>query len=570
MKIFFRSQRLWKIIEEGFSKEKPSEKDLEDDAKALFLLQQAVDETILHRIVRFDSAKEAWDHLKNENQGTSRMVSIRQQALRQRFDLLQMREDETIQHYITRVLAVVNQIRGMGTELKDAEIVLKVLRSLSSRFVHAVTSIEEARDMSTLSLDELSGSLQAHEARFNQFSERHEAFVMQGNFRGGRMRGRGRNFRGRGRAEINPRGGDQRQAIQQQGQQYTNERGRGGPRFFGRVSRGQRQYGQRGARGGFQNVQCFKCKKYGHYQSHCWSTQSRNSDEGSSSSVNMSSIDYGSLFMVHNGEELHNSSIWLLDSGTSCHMTSRRELFHNLDETLRHKVRLGDDKEVDVLGKGSVAIQVCGGETKLIHGVQFVPSLAHNLLSVGQLVEGGYDVMNVARKDEDLGMLWHRRYGHLNFQGLQVLAQHNLVTVQGKTPHEAWFGIKPNVSHLRIFGCIAFVHVPTQNLQKLDNRAVKGVFLGYCIDAKAYKIFVPDHRKILERRMIIARNSRSSDRMVRDAGTTKSSNAAILHQLILNKQILILMRRLKNQNIGEKAMKEEFDAIQKNETWKTL
>lgn len=64
-------------------------------------------------------------------------------------------------------------------------------------------------------------------------------------------------------------------------------------------------------------------------------------------------------------------------------MTRRRELFHTLDETLKCKVKLRDNKEVNVLGKGSA---------RLIYGVQFVPSLAHNLLSVGQLVEGGYDV----------------------------------------------------------------------------------------------------------------------------------------------------------------------------------
>lgn len=85
MKTFFRSQNLWKIIEEGVSKEGSEAKVLEnekDDAKALFLLQQAVDETILHRIMRFDTTKEAWEHIKNENQGTSQMVSLRQQTLR--------------------------------------------------------------------------------------------------------------------------------------------------------------------------------------------------------------------------------------------------------------------------------------------------------------------------------------------------------------------------------------------------------------------------------------------------------------------------------------------------------
>lgn len=68
-------------------------------------------------------------------------------------------------------------------------------------------------------------------------------------------------------------------------------------------------------------------------------------------------------------------------------MTGRRELFHNLDETLRHKVILGKNKEVDVLGKGSIAINVGGGVIKLIYGVQFVLSWAHNLLIMGLLIK---------------------------------------------------------------------------------------------------------------------------------------------------------------------------------------
>lgn len=106
------------------------------------------------------------------------------------------------------MLAIVNQIRGMGYDLTDEEVVSKVMRSLSSRFVHVVTSVEEAKDISKLSLDELSGSLQAHEARFNQFSDRHEdrAFVMRGDPSGDRnfMRGRRKIYRGRGRENDSP------------------------------------------------------------------------------------------------------------------------------------------------------------------------------------------------------------------------------------------------------------------------------------------------------------------------------------------------------------------------------
>lgn len=62
--------------------------------------------------------------------------------------------------------------------------------------------------------------------------------------------------------------------------------------------------------------------------------------------------------MVHTGEGVESPSVWLLDSGTSSYMTGRRVLFHSLDETLQQKVRLGDDKEVGVCGRGLVAIKL--------------------------------------------------------------------------------------------------------------------------------------------------------------------------------------------------------------------
>lgn len=87
--------------------------------------------------------------------------------------------------------------------------------------------------------------------------------------------------------------------------------------------------------------------------------------------------------MVHDGVEVEDSSNWLLDSGSSNQMIAKRELFHQLDEIMSDNVRLGDDKEVDALGKGLIAINVHRGEVILLHGVQYVPNFPYNLLSVG-------------------------------------------------------------------------------------------------------------------------------------------------------------------------------------------
>ena len=41
------------------------------------------------------------------------------------------------------------------------------------------------------------------------------------------------------------------------------------------------------------------------------------------------------------------------------------------------------------------------------------------------------------------------------------------------TPYEKWYGRKPDVSHLRVFGCIAYSHIPDSRRRKLDKKAQK-------------------------------------------------------------------------------------------------
>ena len=40
--------------------------------------------------------------------------------------------------------------------------------------------------------------------------------------------------------------------------------------------------------------------------------------------------------------------------------------------------------------------------------------------------------------------------------------------LKGKTPYEYWFGNKPDVSHLRVFGSVCFVYIPDKLRRKLD------------------------------------------------------------------------------------------------------
>jgi hypothetical protein len=50
-------------------------------------------------------------------------------------------------------------------------------------------------------------------------------------------------------------------------------------------------------------------------------------------------------------------------------------------------------------------------------------------------------------------------------------------TALQKSPHEAWYNIKPCISHLRVWGCVVYIH--NHNPKKSDDRVTKGFFMGF-------------------------------------------------------------------------------------------
>ncbi|KAF8409311.1 hypothetical protein HHK36_005385 [Tetracentron sinense] len=76
-------------------------------------------------------------------------------------------------------------------------------------------------------------------------------------------------------------------------------------------------------------------------------------------------------------------------------------------------------------------------------------------------------------------------------------------SVKNKTPQEAWSGYKSSVSHLKIFGCIAYAQVPEAKRKKLDDRGEKCIFIGYSEESKAYKLYNPLTNKVVVSRDVI-------------------------------------------------------------------
>ena len=55
-------------------------------------------------------------------------------------------------------------------------------------------------------------------------------------------------------------------------------------------------------------------------------------------------------------------------------------------------------------------------------------------------------------------------------------------------PEEVFSIKKPEVIHLRILGCLVYIHVLKEKRTKLDPSGKKGIFMGYSESSKAYRI----------------------------------------------------------------------------------
>jgi gag-polypeptide of LTR copia-type len=76
---------------------------------------------------------------------------------------MKMKESESVSDYITRVQAVVKQLIRNDEALTDARVVENILRTLTDNFENVVCAKEESKDLVKFTVDELAGSLEAHE-----------------------------------------------------------------------------------------------------------------------------------------------------------------------------------------------------------------------------------------------------------------------------------------------------------------------------------------------------------------------------------------------------------------------
>ncbi|XP_052181855.1 uncharacterized protein LOC127794644 [Diospyros lotus] len=176
MAAYLKAYDLWEVVETGrdppplpdnptIAQVKHHSEQVAKKFKALSCIHQAVSEIIFTRIMTCETAKEAWEKLKEEFQGTDKNRQMQLLNLRREFETLKMKDSESVKEYMNRVVKVVNQIRLLGDEFPETRIVEKVLVTLPERFESKISSLEDSKDLSKLTLSELANALQGVEQR---------------------------------------------------------------------------------------------------------------------------------------------------------------------------------------------------------------------------------------------------------------------------------------------------------------------------------------------------------------------------------------------------------------------
>lgn len=118
-------------------------------------------------------------------------------------------------------------------------------------------------------------------------------------------------------------------------------------------------------------------------------------------------------------------------------------------------------------------------------------------------------VLEMARsflKEKQLPLtLWGEAIRH----SIYVLNRLPTRAVTGMTPYEAWSGIKPEIGHIKIFGCLAHMKLPSVQTTKLGDRSKLVINLGKEPGSKAYRLYDPEQRMVLVSRDVVFEENKS-------------------------------------------------------------
>jgi hypothetical protein len=414
MKVNLQAQGLWHAIEP----EEEDEIEYRDDRLWLAAILRAVPPEMLASLATKRMAQSAWEAIKSRWIGVQRVRDANAEQLRKEFDHIWFKDEESVDDFSMRLTGLANNIAVLGGKITEAEIVKKLLHVALEPLEQVTISIKMLLDLENLTVEEVTGHLRnIKQRKKTAVSDRQARLLLTEEEWWARMRSR--NNAGEGGDYGGSVGG--------------SENGEGV-----RKTRKSPKLGLDG-----KPIRCSNCGKKGHLGKDCWSKPKKGkahlaqTEELEESSLFLASVSSsGELFTTleqsgdgrapshdppsaaagehlgmgvgevsdqnrvdlkeenvfaqidDNGEHQYHRR-WVLDTGATNHMIGARAAFSELDFRIRGSVKFGDGSVIEIKGRGTILFIGKGGEHRRLTDVYFIPQLKANIVSLGQLEEGG-------------------------------------------------------------------------------------------------------------------------------------------------------------------------------------
>ncbi|KAL6318985.1 hypothetical protein AAG906_001458 [Vitis piasezkii] len=112
----------------------------------------------------WEAVEENYEYLKEEYKGDERINNMKVMNLIREFEMKKM-ESDAIKDYGAQLLSITDEVRLLGKEFSNEKIVQKILVTLPEKYEATISSLENSKDLSTISLTELLHSLEVAEQR---------------------------------------------------------------------------------------------------------------------------------------------------------------------------------------------------------------------------------------------------------------------------------------------------------------------------------------------------------------------------------------------------------------------
>ena len=331
--------------------------------------------------------------------------------------MVQMRykEGTSVADHLNDVQGIIDQLSGMNLKLEDEVTALLILASLPESWETLKIAITSSAADGVVTMEDVKSGILNEEMRrrsqgVSSSSSQSDVLAVDGR---GRSESRGSKKRGKSRGKSNK----------------------------------------------YANITCHNCKQKGHIRRFCPQLrQNKGADSDNANVVEELMLVYDEDFVNLTTQE----TTWVVDSGATIHVSSRREFFSSYSPGNYGVVRMGNENLSKVVGKGDVCLETMEGAKLVLRDVRHVPDMRLNLISVDKLDGEGYchtfkngqwkltkgalvvargkkqsklyvteakislEVANSTEIVDDVA-LWHKRLGHMSEKSMVKLAKKKVI-----------------------------------------------------------------------------------------------------------------------------------------------